>query len=270
VRTPVIRLASMSGRRGKRTSVSVRKLRVCPGRFRTERDGLRGNPAWRRHVGFPTRPYPRSVLGRIRVRGGFSGRHLAGVAVLAATLVGCGGDDGGEKIPDDTAQEMLAKISTIGSATTQEDCDLAQSSTTELSHDVEELPGDVDPSIEEALTEMVSSVDEQLDDECPPTGTTDETTTTEETSVPTTTAPPTTTTTTTTEEEPPEEEEETTTPEQPPGEGGGGQGPKPTPPGQDDGGPPTGGLEEERRAPTEGKEKPKKAKGKAKQEKGGD
>ena len=173
-------------------------------------------------------------------------RRLAGPAValaLATAVSGCGGDEGGELIPPDSAQQMLDTAQQIEEATTSEACDEAQALTTELRGLVGELPEETDPEIEDALDQMVSRIDEELDAECVEEGTTDteEAPETTETTVEpeTTTSVPTETTTTT---EPPPEEDEEAPPSGPPGEGGG-QGPPVTPPGQSDSGAPTGGTE---------------------------
>jgi len=171
---------------------------------------------------------------------------LAAALTLAAAVAGCGGDEGGEKIPAEDAQAMLDTASRIEQASASQECDEAQSGTTELRGRVEALPEETDQEIVDALDQMVSRVDEQLDAECADTGTSEpeETTeTTETVAPPTTTSPPTETTTTTT--EPPEEDDEEEAPVQPPGEGGGGQGPPVSPPGQSGGEPPSGGTEEE-------------------------
>ncbi len=176
------------------------------------------------------------------------GTRLAGPAVtlaLAASAAGCGGD-GGALIPSESADEMVSTAQQIEDATTSQDCEQAQASTTELRGQVEALPEETDDEIVDALDQMVSRVDEQLDAECVEEGTTD---TEEETTEPTettettetTTSIPTETETETT--EPPPEEEEEAPPEQPPSEGGGPQGPPVSPPGQSGGGPPTGGVE---------------------------
>ena len=175
---------------------------------------------------------------------------LAGPVValaLAAVAAGCGGDDSGAQIPQENADQMLATAQEIEQASSSQECDTAKSGTTDLRGQVDELEGDVDGEIYDALSQMVSRLDEQLDSECAETGTSEpETTETTETVAPEpTTTTPTETTTTTTEPAPEEEEEEAPAPE-PPGQGGGGggQGPSPTPPGQSGGAPPTGGTEE--------------------------
>jgi hypothetical protein len=138
---------------------------------------------------------------------------------------------------------MLDTAQRIEEATTSRACDEAQTLTTDLRGLVGELPEETDPEIVDALDQMVSRIDEELDAECVEEGTTDteETPETTETTVEpeTTTSVPTETTTTT--EPPPEEEDEEAPPTGPPGEGGG-EGPPVTPPGQS-GGAPTGGTE---------------------------
>lgn len=178
---------------------------------------------------------------------------LAGAVVLTLGLAACGGDDGsGGEIPRAAGEEMLAQISQIEQATASEECDrdAAQTSTTELRSQVDALEGQVDAETYDALSQMVSRLDEQLEVECVDTGTSDTEDTTETTE---TTAPPATTETTestappTTEEPPPEEEEDEGggPPVQPPGQGGAppGQAPEGTP----GGGTPSGGIEEEGR-----------------------
>lgn len=173
--------------------------------------------------------------------------RLAGPAVtlaLAAAGAGCGGEDGGAQIPPDSADAMLETAQRIEDAVTERSCETAQGLTTELRGQVEALPEETDPEIVDALDQMVSRLDEQLDGECVEEGTTDteEEPTTEptETTVapePTTSVP---TETTTTTEPPPEEEEEEAPPPDSSGPGGG-EGPPVTPPAG--GGEPTGGTE---------------------------
>ena len=186
------------------------------------------------------------ALTRLAAMPGRSRTRLLGLAAaltLAAAVAGCGGDEGGEKIPAEDAQAMLDTASRIEQASASQECDEAQSGTTELRGRVEALPEETDQEIVDALDQMVSRVDEQLDAECADTGTSEPEETTETVAPPTTTSPPTETTTTTT--EPPEEDDEEEAPVQPPGEGGGGQGPPVSPPGQSGGEPPSGGTEEE-------------------------
>ena len=171
-------------------------------------------------------------------------------APLAILLAGCGGDDGGDgSIPQDTSDEMVSLVDEIRTATDNEECDTAKSSTTDLMNEVRTLDRG---KTQDTLVEMVEQLDRNLDDECTETGTTDEEVKPkpeEETEpIETTTTTAVEPTTTTTPETTVPEEEEETTPEQPPEEGGGGShGPPVTPPGQSGGGPPAGGVEAEER-----------------------
>jgi hypothetical protein len=194
----------------------------------------------------------RGALTRLAAMlGGTRLAALAATLALAAASAGCGGDGGGELIPPESADQMLTTAQQISDAVNSQDCDGAQASTTELRGLVDALPAETDDEIEDALDQMVSRVDEQLEADCVEEGTTD---TEEEPTEPTETTEtvePTTTTTVPTEtdeaptEPAPEEEDEAPPPEQPPGEGGGPQGPSVSPPGQSGGGPPTGGTEGE-------------------------
>lgn len=165
-----------------------------------------------------------AMLRRIRI-----GVVPAAAAILlAVAVVGCG-ESSGEKIPPDDAQSMLSTAAEIDAAFKAGDCELAESETTELRRQVDELPESTDQEIVDGLNEMVSRLDDQLSDECAETGTTDTTTT--ETTVPpatTTTVPP-----PAPEEEAEDEGNGNGPPEQPPGEGGGPGGVGP--PGQQDG-----------------------------------
>ena len=177
-------------------------------------------------------------------------RGLPGLAVpLVILLAGCGGGGGDGSIPQDTGDEMVSLVDQIRTATDNEECDTAKSTTTELMNEVRTLDGG---ETQDTLVEMVESLDRNLDDECTETGTTDEEVKpkpeeTEPIETTTTAVEPTTTTPTTTV---PEEEEEPQVPEapHPPDEGGGNsQSPPATPPGQSGGGPPAGGVEAEER-----------------------
>jgi hypothetical protein len=179
--------------------------------------------------------------------------RLVGFAValvLAAQVAGCGGDDGGgPEIPQEDADALIATTQEIERASDADECEDAQAATNQLRDQVDALETEVDSEIYDALSQMVSRLDEELGVECVEEGTTDPEETVEEPPVETVEPEPTTTTTTT--EPPPEEEEEPeeeeAPPEQPPGEGGGpeGSGPPVEPPGQAGGAPPTGGIEEE-------------------------
>lgn len=187
---------------------------------------------------------------RLAAMSGRPGMRLLGLAValiLAAAIAGCGGDDGGPEIPREDADAMLATASEIEDATASQNCDEAQAATTTLRDQVNALEGEVGSEIYDALGQMVSRLDEELNAECTETGTTDAEETTEPPETTDTVAPPTTTTTTTTEEPPPEEEEDGGDdggpPVEPPGQGGEPPGQVPdAPPG---GGAPSGGIEED-------------------------
>jgi hypothetical protein len=191
----------------------------------------------------------RGVYGRVTRLAAMP--RLVGFAValvLAAQVAGCGDDGGGPEIPQEDADALIATTQEIERATDNDECADAQAATSDLRVQVDALQGEVDSEIYDALSQMVSRLDEELGVECVEEGTTD---TEEPVEEPVEEEPvepePTTTTTTTTqppeEEEEPEEEE--AAPEQPSGEGGGPQGPPVAPPGQTGGGPPTGGIEEE-------------------------
>jgi hypothetical protein len=167
------------------------------------------------------------------------------IILVAATIAalfaisGCGGgDDGVTEIPPDAADQMLATTQQIQEASDAENCDEAQSATTDLRGQVDDLE---EGKTKQSLSAMVTRLDQNLDNECADTGTTDEAPEPEE--EPTTSVPVEPSTTTSTTETTTSVPEETEPPEQPPGEGGGSNGPPQTPPGQDGGGPPTGGLE---------------------------
>lgn len=169
-------------------------------------------------------------------------RAIAGAVILAVALSGCGGGGGDEGIPPEVAEEMIASVETVEEAVRMQDCDLAQAETTALRRQVDALPEDTDPEIRDGLDEMVSRLDEQLDEECVEAGPTGPTIEEAEPVVPTEPAPapeP--------EPEPEEEEEkeEDSVPKQPPGEGGGSQGPRPP---QSGGQAPTGGTDTEETA----------------------
>jgi hypothetical protein len=186
-------------------------------------------------------------------------RLLAAAGALAILVAGCGGEGGDGSIPQDTGDEMVAMVEEIRTATDEQDCDTAQTVTTDLRNEADTLEGG---ETKTALIEMIENLDRNLDEECTERGTSDEEVDPkpeeEEETTPiapttTTTAVPTTTTTTPV----PEEEEEPETPEQPPGEG---QGPPATPPGQSGGsGAPDGGIGAEERGKKP--KKPKKEKG---------
>jgi hypothetical protein len=188
------------------------------------------------------------VRGRVTRLAAMPGRLLgfAVALILAASVAGCGGDDGGgPQIPQEDADAMLATAGQIEAATASEECEEAQAATNELRGQVDAVEGEVDVEIYDALSQMVSRLDEELDAECVDTGptATEEPEESEPVPPPTTTsAPPETTTTTTTTA--PEEDDEEAPPQQPPGEDDGSQGPPPvSPPGQSGGAPPTGGTE---------------------------
>jgi outer membrane biosynthesis protein TonB len=177
--------------------------------------------------------------------------RLVGFAValvLAAQVAGCGDDGGGPEIPQEDADALIATTQEIEQASDAAECEDAQAATNQLRDQVDALEGEVDSEIFDALSQMVSRLDEELGVECVEEGTTDTEETVEEPVEPVEPEP---TTTTTTTEPPPEEEEEPeeeeAPPEQPSGEGGGPEGPAPPvePPGQSGGAPPTGGIEEE-------------------------
>jgi hypothetical protein len=135
---------------------------------------------------------------------------------LAATIAGCGSDDG--TIPSNDADQLLTQLDAIQSDIESGDCELAHSHAVQLAEAVGQLPSDVDPKVREGLTEASTHVVELSGDpaQCEQTtGATGETgatsTTTEET---TTTEEPTTTT----------DEEPTTTTEQDQGQDEGNQG----------------------------------------------
>ena len=190
------------------------------------------------HPGAGKRP------NRLAAMPGTRGRAILAAAILAAliALSGCGGDDGGGSIPQDSADAMLATAAEIEQANANGDCETAQAQTTDLREQVSDLG---DGQTKKSLDAMVTRLDQNLDEECTPEGTSDQPEKPEEettTSVPV--EPETTVEETTTTTAPPEEEEEPETPEQPPGEGGGPNGPQPG--GGAGGGtvPPTGGIEE--------------------------
>lgn len=172
-------------------------------------------------------------------------RAIAGAVIFAVVLSGCGGGGGDEGIPPEAAGEMIASVETVEEAVRMQDCDLAQAETTALRRQVDALPEDTDPEIRDGLDEMVSRLDEQLEEECVEVGPTGPTIEEAEPVVPTEPAPapepepaP---------EEEPAEEEEDSEPKQPSGEGGGSQGPRPP---ESGGQAPTGGTDtEERRGP---------------------
>lgn len=181
---------------------------------------------------------------RLAAMPGRRGRAILAAAILAALvpLSGCGGDDGGGSIPQESADAMLASAAEIEQANAEGDCETAQSATTDLRSQVGELG---DGQVKKSLDAMVTRLDENLDADCVEEGTSPDPETeepepeapVETTPVPEETAP--------VEEEtapPPEEEEETPTPEQPPSEGGGPNGPQPG--GGGGTAPPTGGIDE--------------------------
>ena len=198
------------------------------------------------------RPGAREPRPTLAAMPGARGRAVLAAAMIAAlaALAGCGGDDEGGAIPKDTADEMLAATAEIEAANNEDDCQTAQQRTTDLRNLVSDLG---DGQVKKSLDAMVTRLDENLDDECDPTGTSDNPEPPEEETTPTTTeTTPTIEETTTTTTEPPPEEEPPT-PEQPPGEGGGPNGPQPgggnagAGAGSGGGGgtaPPTGGVDE--------------------------
>ena len=104
---------------------------------------------------------------------------------LPLGLAGCGSnEEGGAEIPQESADAMLASVSTIRQATASRQCEDAQAATNELRDQVDALPTQTDDEITEALGQMVSRLDEELDAECVETGPTgedeEETTTTTE------------------------------------------------------------------------------------------
>lgn len=191
-------------------------------------------------------PEPGNRPRRLAAMSGARGRAILAAAVIAApfAIAGCGGDGGDGAIPQDSADAMLAATAEIDEANSEGDCETAQARTTDLRDEVNDLG---DGQTKRALDAMVTRLDENLDEECTPTGTSEkpepepEETATSVPVEPETTIEETTTTTT------PPEEEQPTTPEQPPNEGGGPNGPPQSPPGQSGGGgaaPPTGGIDE--------------------------
>jgi hypothetical protein len=195
-------------------------------------------------------------MRRLAAMPGRVGTPLAGLAMAltaCAAIAGCGGDDGGPEIPREDADAMLATVSEIEAASASQECDEAQAGTTNLREQVDSLDGEIDGEIHDALSQMVSRLDEELGAECAETGPTGPEETTETTEPTETVAPTTTTTTTTTDEEPPPgegdddggeegEDGDGGPPVQPPGEGG--EPPGQVPEGPPGGGAPSGGIEE--------------------------
>jgi hypothetical protein len=134
--------------------------------------------------------------------------------VLALAIAGCGsGDDG--TIPPEEADNLLTLLSDLEDDVAAGDCDLAQQHAQEVATAVEELPGDVDPEVADALAGAADNLDRlaQEPGECTETGTSgaaEEQPATEPTEAvtPTTTTEETTTTTTDEETSTPEPEEE--------------------------------------------------------------
>jgi hypothetical protein len=181
---------------------------------------------------------------------GVRGRALLSAAVAAALLgvAGCGGGDEGQDIPQAQADAMLATIDEIQASSDQDECGDAQAATTELRNQVADLDNG---ETKQALDAMITRLDENLDDDCVPTGTspdadTEEPAPEEEPVEPAPVEPETEPAPVEPETEPAPEEDEPPTPEQPPGEGGGPNGPAPPGGGGGGGGstPPTGGVDE--------------------------
>lgn len=170
------------------------------------------------------------MLGRTRIA------LLAGV--FAIGIGGCGGNDDGT-IPADQSEALLSLLTAVQSSVSTGDCDIAGETAQELVDRVNDLPGEVDNDVQEALTKASQQLVTLADnpEECGDQGATgpDETDTTEPetTEEPTTEEPtteePTTEEPTTEEEEPvtpPEDETPTQEPDLAPdnGQGGGGGG----------------------------------------------
>ena len=185
-------------------------------------------------------PEPGGGPNRLAAMPGARGRAILAVA-LAGALAGCGGDSGGGDIPQDTADTMLARAGEIEAANEEGDCEAAQQSTTELRNEVATLDNG---ETRRALDAMVTRLDENLDADCVPEGTSPDPEAEEPVEeVPVEPAPVPEEEEPAPEEEEPSPEEEESAPEQPPGEGGGPNGPGP-PNGAGGGAPPTGGVDE--------------------------
>lgn len=136
---------------------------------------------------------------------------LAGVFAIA--IGGCGSGDNGT-IPPQNSEELLNVLTQIETLVETGDCTLAAGRVTELTDAINQLPDDVDPEVQSALTKGASNLLALTKDpdNCTGEGATDEggveplestSTSTTTTATSTTTVPEDTSTTEETQEEPP-------------------------------------------------------------------
>lgn len=139
-------------------------------------------------------------------------RRIASIsaAVLLAFAAGCGGDDEGEPIPREEAQDLITVLDLIENNVESGACGGARSKIrNDLPPIVDRLPADVDADVRSALEDGIDRLGELVDDQC---GEDEEPTDTTETEPPQTeeTEPP---ETQETEETQPPETQETQPPE---------------------------------------------------------
>jgi outer membrane biosynthesis protein TonB len=90
------------------------------------------------------------------------------LALLAAlALVGCGSDNPA-LIPEDDAQQLLARVGELESQVQAGDCEAARQTAAGLSDDVDALPERVSNRLERNLGAWVEQVQGRLEEDCEP------------------------------------------------------------------------------------------------------
>lgn len=92
------------------------------------------------------------------MRDAHAGRSLLAVFAAALVIAGCGGDGGGEAIPADEAEGLLAAVDDVQGEAQAGDCESAQAAAEELRDRVEALPGEVDDDTRGALEDASDRV----------------------------------------------------------------------------------------------------------------